>query len=661
MKRRRVKVQRTHAVKYYLAASVALAAVLVYLVTLQNDFVNWDDNFYVYENYHIHSLNRAFFKWAFFDFTEANWHPLTWISHALDYAVWGLNPLGHHLTNVLLHAINTFLVVLLVTKLVESRANGLNGLHGLNKGALIAAGVTGLLFGLHPLHVESVAWVAERKDLLCALFFLLSTITYADRINRIPASAAGQNSRRHFFSRHYLVTLGFFVLALLSKPMAVTLPIVLLILDWYPFGRIRSLKTLWTAGIVKLPFFALSLASSVITVLAQSSGGALQPTELAPVSTRLLVAAKALVGYLGKMIWPLDLVPFYSYPKDSSLLSAEYISAIALVIGITIACAAIAKKQKLWLAAWGYYVVTLIPVIGIVQVGGQAMADRYTYLPSIGPFLVMGSAVAWGSAKIQERRGLNAALFSGAVVLLVFVPLSYLTFEQAGRWKNSLVLWNYVIEKDPGVTRAYNNRGIVFGKLGLFEAAIEDYNRAIALDPSCYPAFCNRGMALYRMGRPDKAIEDYDRAIALNPSYVEAYGFRGMAFDDVGRPDKAIEDYDKAIALDPAYYKAYNNKGLSYGKAGMPGKAIEAFNESLAINPAYADAYYNRGAAYVSLGRYDSALEDFNKAIFLNQNYATAYLDRGRLYLRTGKSDLARADFQKACELGNNDGCKALP
>ena len=315
--------------KYYAAGAVSLMTFLVYLSALQNDFVGWDDGTYVVENPFIRSLNGALLKWAFLDFYASNWHPLTWISHALDYAVWGLNPLGHHLTNNILHAVNTFLVVLLVVKLMEavrrrreavprpkigrSTESPLTEEPYDVKGPLIAAATTGLLFGLHPIHVESVAWVAERKDLLCALFFLLSIMMYIRYIT--PPSPS--YPKRGWRSRgSYFLSLAFFTLALLSKPMAVSLPFVLLVLDWYPFGRITSYKTFGTAFIGKMPFIALSLVSSILTVQAQKE--AIVPMELAPLSQRILVGVESLIGYLWKMILPVNLSPFYPYPKNLS-------------------------------------------------------------------------------------------------------------------------------------------------------------------------------------------------------------------------------------------------------------------------------------------------------------------------------------------------------
>jgi Tfp pilus assembly protein PilF len=547
-----------------------------------------------------------------------------------------------------------------------------------DRAILIAAGTTGLLFGLHPLHVESVAWVAERKDLLCALFFLLSIMAYTkyassrERGGRGQESAVGSRQsgddqdpgmglKNRFLNKHYLWALGFFVLALQSKPMAVTLPVVLLILDWYPFDRMRSLKAIQPVFVEKIPFFALSLGSSILTVLAQQ--GTMATLDAVPFSVRLLVAIHSLMAYLVKMLWPWDLIPFYPYPKNASLLSLEYLSAIVLVIGLTAGCIIMVKKQKGWLAAWGYYIVTLVPVLGIVQVGSQAMADRYTYLPGLGPFLIMGLATAWTTEKVKttKRGGPAIKATAAGAALGVVIALSSATVQQIGIWKNTITLWNCVIEKEPdGAPQAYNNRGLAFKNMGLMREAISDFDKAIALNPAYALAFNNRGVTFKKIGMFNEAIEDFTAAIALNPDYYKAYGNRAIAYGKIGRFDKAIEDFNKALALNPSYYETYLNLGVFYGEAGMLDKALESFNQALAGDPNYAEAYYNRGFTYSLMGQDRSALADFNKALALNQNLALAYFNRGKLFMRTGQKERGLADFQKACDLGNQGGCNAL-
>ncbi len=656
-----------HNVIYYLASAVSLITFAVYLHALQNGFVDWDDSTYIVDNLDIRSFDLAFLKSAFFGFTAGNWHPLTWVSHAVDYAVWGLNPLGHHLTSIILHSINTFLVIILAARLLDlwesSAVTRKTKSTGYSRAILIAAGITGLLFGLHPLHVESAAWISERKDVLCAFFSLLSILSYIHYAKSIVCKTNPKESFSQSVKIHYIFTLGFFILALLSKPMAITLPAVLLLLDWYPLRRIASLKTLRTACVEKLPFFAASVLSGVLTVLAQKAGKAIVPMEIIPLSARFFVAAHSLLSYLWKMAMPLYLSPFYPYPKNISFLSLKYIAAIVLVIGITAACIARAKQQKLWLAVWSYYVLTLIPVIGVVQVGGQAMADRYTYLPSIGPFLVIGvlAGRAWEKVAIVEKRRLIFTLLGAAIIISVFFAIAYLTFTQISIWKNSIDLWSYVIKEEPErVPLAYNQRGMAFYGMGRLDSASYDFERAIDLNPSYSDAHNNLGMTLYKMGKIDDAIREFDKAIALNSSYREAYSNRGMAFSDKGQLAMAIEDFKMAIALYPSYYKAYTNMGTAYGKAGLFDQAIEAFTKSIDISPNYAEAYYNRGLTYTFLGQSDRAVEDFTQAIRLNKTFGIAYLNRGKLYLNTGRKELAVPDLQEACELGYKAGCDAV-
>ncbi len=671
-----VVLKRNGNAKYYLAASVALLTFIIYLPALRNEFVYWDDNRYIFENPNIRSFDAGFFRWAFLGFPVSNWHPLTWMSHALDYALWGLNPLGHHLTNIVLHAVNTALVVMLALKLLEfvrerSAQKGTGSFLN-NRTTLIAAGTTGLLFGIHPVHVESVAWVSERKDLLCALFYLLSIISYVKYARDKGSGVRGQGAeggnskaslKKVFTNRHFLLSLGFFILALMSKPMAVTLPVVLVILDWYPFERIRSLKTFRAAIVEKLPFFILSLASSIIAIAAQKAGGALSSIDKVPMLIRIPVAAKALAAYLGKMLLPINLIPFYPYPRDVSLFSFEYFLTFGLVIGITAACVILVRKQKFWLSAWGYYVVTLIPVLGIVQVGAQSMADRYAYLPSIGPFFVMSLCVAWIAERAHavENRVPLTQSFSVIVALLLVIILSSISIAQIGIWRNSIGLWTYVVEKEPDrVPIAYNNRGLVYYQTGQFDKAVADFQKAVTLRSSYIDAYSNLGMAFFKSGRLDEAIANLEKAIALDPAYYKAYNNRALVFGAMGKFDKALEDYNRVIVLQPSSPQAYYNPGILHAQAGLFDQAIEYFSQSIALDPEYADAYNSRGMAYSLLNQFDRALDDFARALALGRNPVAVYVNRGDLYLKFGRKDLALADFQKACDLGDAVGCSLV-
>jgi tetratricopeptide (TPR) repeat protein len=652
---------------YYLAAFVSLITLVVYLSVLRNDFVSWDDDAYVMNNYHILSLNWTFMRWAFFSFYESNWHPLTWVSHALDYAVWGLNPLGHHLTNIVLHAINTSLVVVLCIRLMKTcnersapdkKASTLLD----ERRTMIAAGVAGLLFGLHPVHVESVAWVSERKDLLCGLFYLLSISAYVKYI-RIEVEEKKATTR--FFNKAYLASLLFFILALLSKPMAVSLPAVLLIFDWYPFQRIRSLKSFRDACVEKLPFIVCSLISSILTIMAQRTEEAMTMMAFVPLWARLLVAVKSVAAYLGKMAVPLGLSPFYPYPKprEVTLLSPRYFFAVILVVGISTVLLVTAKKQKVWLSAWGYYVVTLIPVSGIIQVGTQAMADRYIYLPSLGPFFLLGLSTAWVWARADSlKKGRQSAKwFTVAVGISLLISLSIVTLKQIVIWKNSMGFWSYVIAKEPNrFPIAYNNRGLAFQTMGQFGRAIQDYTTAITLNPVEYLAYRSRGIAYYEMGQLDRAIEDFTAAIMLRPTRADLYASRGLVFEAMGQFDNAMEDLNKAITLDPSSVDAYLNRGVTFEHMNQLDRAVEDYDKTITLNPSDFLAYTNRGIAFNKMGRVEKAIEDFDKALSLNPSFVKAYIERGDLYQKLGKTELAMRDNQKACSLGSEEGCEAL-
>jgi tetratricopeptide (TPR) repeat protein len=588
---------KTLKTKLLIANSVAVVAFIVYLPSLRNEFI-WDDHQYISENFFIRSLDAQLLKSAFTGFYGSNWHPLTWLSHAVDYAVWGLNPLGHHLTNNALHALNTLVVVFLVMRLLEAykktAGNSRSSEPFLRNRTIAITGVTtGLLFGLHPLHVESVAWVAERKDLLCAFFYLITLMTYTQYVSEINASGS-IFSVSLFFNKKYLFATGFFILALLSKPMAVSLPFVLLIVDWYALGRIQSLKAFWGAAVEKLPFLALALISSTLTILAQEAGGAIRSTEAISLASRLIVAAKALVVYLVKVMLPFHLVPLYPYPKNISLLSLEYIIPVVIVIAITATCIAAMKRQKLWMAVWSYYVITLIPVLGIVQVGFQSMADRYTYLPSLGPFLLIGimAATIYEKVSALKQQRVIAKVTSFLIVTSILVCLSYTTIRQIGIWNNSIVFWNYVIHKEPSrMALPHYDLGNAYLSKGLLDKAIEQYRIALSLKPDYAKAHFNLGNTYWAKGRLEMAIEQYETTLKLRPNYAEGYYNLGNAYSSKGLLDKAIEQYRIALSLKPDYAEAHYNLGLSYLEKGYKDLAQREFAIVLRIRP---DDYWTR-------------------------------------------------------------------
>ncbi len=515
----------------WIAFLIATVAILVYLPALQNGFVNWDDEAYVVDNIHIRSLDLSFLRWAFFGFSASNWHPLTWISHAVDYALWGLNPFGHHLTSVILHGLNTFLVVFLTMKLLSKVRQSR---------VLLPAAITGLLFGIHPIHVESVAWVSERKDVLYAFFYLLGLLSYVRYVETVKAKDSKKEIPGTYFNYRYLVTLTLFTFSLMSKPMAITLPVVLLILDWYPLGRFRARRNLKIIVLEKIPFFILSLFSGIVTLMAQNSENSYAASlrEL-PISTRIPVAFKAIFMYIKSFLIPLNLIPLYRYPKNVSLWSPSYFIPIVLLIGVTTMCIFSIKKRKYLLAAWLFYIVSLLPVLGLIQVGRQSMADRYVYLALLGPAMLVGLIVGHVYERIHRqhnyKRLLQMALFVCFTAILG--GLASATMKQIGIWKDGVTLWTYEVKAEPQFPEAYQRRANALRKQGSFVEAITDYTKAISLDPFSEPNYYDdRGICFANLRLFKEALQDFDTAIYMNPNEPIYRTNRENALRDMEHP-----------------------------------------------------------------------------------------------------------------------------
>lgn len=568
--------KKTQNFHYYLGGIVSLIVCLVYLPSIQNGFVNWDDNNYVYQNLHIRSLGFDFFKWIF-GFHASNWHPLTWVSHAIDYALWGLNPTGHHFSSIILHSMNTFLVALLIFTMLNNlksyKAESVVQQKSQYNFALTTSLIAAALFGIHPIHVESVAWISERKDVLCAFFVLSSLIMYVQFVIR------KEQNKRHF----YFASLFFFMLALMSKPMAVTLPIILLLMDIYPFKRLSFQITREDKTILKekIPFFILSLFSTMLTIIAQQAGGSIKSFTAYPLGTRLVMAIKGIFFYLSKMIIPAGLAPYYPYPVDISLFSFQYAFPIVFFLIISIFCFLLWKRgKKIFLTIWVCYIVTLIPVIGIIQIGQQAAADRYTYLPSIGIFLLLGLGIATGIEKVGlqhpvflKKRKSIAAL----PIILVFCLLTGLTIHQTKIWKNSLSLWNAELQMFPNVYTAYVSRGLAYTDSGNYTEALSDFEKAIKMEPYNALLYMNRGVVLAKMKNYRAALEDYTTAIKLDPLLTPAYYNRGLMFLNSGIYYDAMIDFTIVISLEPQDTEAYYNRGIAYERLGNNDQALKDF------------------------------------------------------------------------------------
>lgn len=652
-----------------LASLIGACTILAYLPALNLGFVNWDDDLYIYQNTHIISSDSRFIPWAFTTFQCGNWHPLTWLSLWMDRFLWGTGPMGFHATNIVLHGLNTALVTILAALLIAATKNTMlreekgSGLS--DRGVMTAAAVTGILFGFHPIHVESVAWISERKDVLCAFFFLMGILTYMKHIRQLPDGIAEGPFSHGRSSRFYFLTLLFFALSLLSKPMAITFPIVLLILDWHPFGRFERERSSMIL-IEKLPFFALSLASSIVTITAQKSTDSISPFSELHLMDRLLVGSQAVVIYLWKMLVPLDLVPFYPYPRDVSFLSVKYIVPYLAIAGIAISCVVLlrSKKGRYWTAAWSYYLVMLLPVLGIIQVGNQSMADRYAYLPSIGPFLLAGLGLALVVERKSEAASVRSSGRYAALVMLgvLVLSLSYLTVRQTGVWKDSLTLWSYIIEKEPGAFDiAYNNRGNIYLKQGRFNDALRDFNAALAINPNFVRFYINRAEAYNRVGDYGKTLADLTTAITLKPDYELGYLYRSIVYNNLfGDHKKALADLTTAVTIKPDYVLGYFHRGNTYRLLGRYDEAIADFSKAIALSPDNAYVYVNRGTTYYQMKRFDRAIADLSKALSFDPNSPEDHFQRGKVFLKSGNTRQAVLDFKAACKLGYKDGCSAI-
>jgi tetratricopeptide (TPR) repeat protein len=611
-----------------------------------NDFINFDDYEYITENNHIKSgINAESIKWAFTSSVAGNWHPLTMLSHMLDWSFFGANPAGHHLVSLLLHIGAAVFLFLFLNKTTN---------------AIWPSAFAAALFALHPLRVESVAWAAERKDVLSMFFAMACLYSYAFYT---------KNYKR---SRYYLCLI-LFVLALLSKSILVTLPFVLMLLDYWPLKRWQKalvpLDVTLTNGNKsednkfnkrksaifsliweKVPFILLAVAVSVVNLWVHNKSDLVISMERLPLNVRVINAIISYVSYLEKFFWPVDLAVFY--PLDQSFIVQQIFNYRFILIGITIFVIYYAKKWPFLFVGWFWYLGTLIPVIGLVQVAGQAMADRFTYLPSIG----LAMMLAWGIPLLfQHEKNRRRILIPASIAVLIV--LSILTWWQCGYWKNSIILFGQTLKLTRNNAQAYDNLGVALAGKGKMEEAIDNYNKAIRIAPKEFSLYVNRGAAYASMGHYQMAVHDYTKSIHLEPNNADIYANRGGAYTSMGQFQLAIEDYSKAIYLNPDLVMAYIGRGVDYTHVGRYQLALDDFQKAIRLKPDFPLAYNNRGGVYTALGRYQLAIGDYNEAIRLEPDLTDAYTGRGVAYLSIGEKNSGCRDVQKACEMGQ---CRVL-
>ena len=585
--------------KYFIILLLIVFCFIAFGRILGNVFVNFDDEIYITKNQHVQAgINFQTVKWAFESIVSSNWHPLTLLSHALDWQLFGANASGHHLVSLLLHIGGTILLFLFLNKTTSA----------LWPSAFVAA-----LFALHPLRVESVAWAAERKDVLSLFLGLASIYAYAYYVESSKLAK-------------YFIALILFALSLMAKPMLVTLPFVLLLLDYWPLERWQKVSALENAAVPvnvsvsgkkkskhrktessadkritasvstaedskhlmgrllweKIPFLFLATVSSIVTIWAQDKGGAIASLQKVQFAERLANALISYIAYLGKIIWPVNLAVFYPY--EYSAPGWQIFVCLILLAAISVFAIFYIKKAAFLFVGWFWYLGTLVPVIGFIQVGRQAMADRYTYFPSIGIVIIL----VWGIFYLWSEVNVRKMIIIPAAIILA--ALTFSTWQQCGYWKNSTTLFSHALQVTKNNYLAHTNLGIALVDDGKTQEAISHYRAALQIKPSDDNTHYNLANALKKQGAIDEAIVHYREAVKWNPNYSKAHNNLGVYLDAQGRSDEAIFHYRQASQIEPANPGFHFNLGMALGRKGDLTEAIECFRTAIYLKPDYEDA-----------------------------------------------------------------------
>lgn len=603
-------------------ASLALVAanLAVYAPVREHPFIAFDDPQYVAENRHVNTgLSAGNVVWAFASGEQGNWHPLTWISHMVDVELFGLDAGAHHLTNLAIHILTSLLLLQLLVALTGARWR-----------SLLVAG----LFAVHPMHVESVAWIAERKDVLSALFWMATILAYA-AYARAPGAA------------RYIAVVGLFAAALMSKPMAVTLPCVLLLLDLWPLGRIGSALDLraWRPLVVeKLPLFAMTAAASVVTFLVQQQSGAVKTLESLSFDRRIETALLGYQTYVSRLVWPRELAVLYPFPDSIPIWQTAF-AAAGLVLVTWLAWRA--RQARPWfLVGWLWFVGMLVPVSGLVQVGSQPFADRFTYIPYVGLFII----AAWAAAEIVARRpALSRAAWG--VSLAVLGALAVGARDQVSYWRDSVTLWSRALDVTERNYRAHSALGFALAKARRTDEAVVQYNAALAIRPNYAEALSNLGMLRAQEGDLGAASAHLSAALAVDGDFVEALGNLGTVRARQGRLDEAIALFERARTLAPDSGEVRNGIGYALALQGRLEEARAETAEAIRLAPGLADAHSNMGLILGDLGDLDGSIAAFRQAITLEPNHARSRYGLGAVLDETGRSGEAVVELALAVRL----------
>jgi len=575
---------------------LAAVTLTLYWPVQHFEFVNFDDGLYVTGNRHVQGgLSMEGLTWAFTSFHAGNWHPLTWISHMADFEAYQLNAGGHHWTNVLIHTVSTVLLFLVLSSMT---------------GVLWCSALVAALFAIHPLHVESVAWVSERKDVLSGFFWILTMGAYT-------------HYAKNPSLRRYLLVLVSFGMGLLSKPMLVTLPFVLLLLDYWPLKRLAGTRTAFdpwvyaggTAGragllrliVEKVPLFIVAAAACIVTLIAQREVGALWTLEKMPFEQRIANAFVAYMEYIRKMLWPADLSVLYPHAGMPPAWKTGL--AVTLIASLSYVAVRKAREMPFLLVGWLWYLGTLVPVIGIIQVGSQSMADRYTYLPLVGLFL----AAAWGAKSLVEKRPLlKPVVIACVIVALAGLPIPSRVHVET--WKNSVTLFEQALRMTEVNPLAHHNIGAYYLERNECQKAVPHFLMALEAKKDYPYALSNLGVCTSRGNDPERALRLFDKAIRIEPRFTKARIDRAIYLMRLGRLEEAGMDFLEILKMKPDHEAAHTNLGLIFVQQGKLGDAEAHLREALRVNPRNAEALNNLGLVRMKQGQADEAVASFLKA-----------------------------------------------
>ena len=629
-----------------LLSAVAILTFLAFLPSLENGFVDWDDepNFQLNESYR--GLGWTQLKWMFTAFHLGHYAPLTWITFGADYLVWGLDPLGYHLTNLLLHTANAVVFYLIAFRLLQG---GIAGAKDRPLALRLSAAFAALVFAVHPLRVESVAWATERRDVLSGLFYLLAVLVYLRR----EQDSRGEPSARR---RRYWACLLLFILALLSKSMAVTLPAVLLLLDIFPLRRfpltLAGLGSPQARGALleKLPFFAFSALASIGAFMATIAADSLTPGATLRWMDRAAVSVYGLAFYLWKSIFPVRLATLYELPIPFDPLARPILLAAAGVAALILLSAWLWRRTPAFLIAFAAYTVILLPVIGIFHAGRQIAADRYTYLAALPWAVLLGAALfnTW-SAVPASRTRLRIAVLIAAPLLLVLV-LGALTWRQVQVWHDTETLWTNAVRSAPSA-HAHQSLGRELARRGRVGEALPHLRARVELRPGGPAEYYEVAAALERLGRLPEATEHYAKAVRLSPTNAHYRNYLGTALMKEGRIDEAITELRRAVALEGSSAEAHKNLGAALWRRGHDTEAIAEFEEALRLSPDFADAHEGLGLAFMRRGDLPRAAREFRAALKRSRDPAEVRNNLGVALARQGDPEGAAREFRLAVEL----------